>query len=105
MKNQSKITESLIGKEVIVRADKAGVFFGTLNAKEGDEVQLLNCRKLYYWSGANTVEQLAEEGVKKPQNCKFTQSVKESTILNALQIIPCTKEASQIIKNVHIWKH
>jgi hypothetical protein len=33
---------NLIGKEVIVRADKAGVFFGTLIAKDGSEVELKN---------------------------------------------------------------
>ena len=50
------------GKKVILRADKAGVFFGTLNKREGNDVQLLNCRKLYFWSGANAVEQIALEG-------------------------------------------
>lgn len=57
--------ENQIGKKVIVRAEKAGVFFGTLAKKEGSEVQLYNARKLYYWSGAAAVEQLAVDGVNK----------------------------------------
>lgn len=97
MKNQ-------IGKKVIVRADKAGVFFGTLIAKNGLEVQLTNVRKLYYWSGANAIEQIANEGVKFPNDCKFTVANKEATISNYIQIITCTKEAVINIENVPTWK-
>lgn len=97
MKNQ-------IGKKVIVRADKAGVFFGTLTAKEGNEVQLENSRKLYYWSGANAIEQIALEGVKNPNECQFTVVNEESTINNYLQIIPCTEKAIKNIENVPEWK-
>jgi len=93
-----------IGKKVIVRADKAGVFFGTLTAKEGSEVQLSNARKLFYWSGANAVEQIALNGVKNPDNCKFTVVCEEVTINNYIQIITCTDEAIANIENVSIWK-
>jgi len=96
--------ENQIGKKVIVRADKAGVFFGTLISKNGLEVQLNNARKLYYWSGANTIEQIALEGVKRPEDCKFTVIVNESTISNYIQIITCTKEAINSLENVKIWK-
>lgn len=41
-----------IGKKVIVRADRAGVFYGTLTEKEKDKVLLTNARKLFYWDGA-----------------------------------------------------
>ena len=72
--------ENLIGKKVIVRANLAGVFYGTLVAKEGSEVQLKDARKLYYWSGANAIEQIALEGVKNPKECKFTVVNSEVTI-------------------------
>ena len=41
--------KEFINKQVIVRADRAGVFFGTLAEKEGNEVKLTNCRRLWYW--------------------------------------------------------
>lgn len=97
MKNQ-------IGKKVIVRADKAGVFFGTLSAKNELEVQLTNARKLYYWSGANAVEQIATEGVKNPNYCKFTVFVDEITISNYIQILTCTNVAISNIESVTPWK-
>ncbi len=92
-----------IGKQVIVRADKAGVFYGTLVAKNQLEVQLNNVRKLYYWSGANAIEQLALEGVKNPKNCKFTVVNKEGTINNYIQILTCTDKAIKNIESVPEW--
>ena len=93
-----------IGKKVIVRADKAGVFYGTLVAKNELEVQMNNVRKLYYWSGANAVEQIALEGVKNPQDCQFTVANEEATISNYIQIITCSEQAIINIENVPVWK-
>ncbi|MBO7280999.1 MAG: hypothetical protein J6V00_07540, partial [Bacteroidaceae bacterium] len=64
--------KQFIDKKVIIRADRAGVFYGTLTAIEGDEAIIKDCRRLWYWDGAASLSQLAAEGVKKPQNCKFT---------------------------------
>jgi UDP-N-acetylglucosamine enolpyruvyl transferase len=99
-----KLINNQIGKYVIVRADKAGVFFGKLIAKNDLEVQLTDCRKLYYWSGANAVEQIAMEGVKNIDDCKFTIIVDEVTISNYIQIITCTDIAVNNINSVPIWK-
>ena len=96
--------ENQIGKKVIVRADRAGVFFGTLVRKEGSEVQLKYCRKLYYWSGAAAVEQLAEDGVANKDSCKFTVVNKEVTINNYIQILTCTDKAIFNLESVKEWK-
>lgn len=99
-----KATKNLIGKRVIIRANGAGVFYGTLNEVEGNTVELLNCRRLWYWDGAASLSQLAAEGVKAPQNCKFTVSVESIVILNVIEIIPATAEAQASIENVAVWK-
>lgn len=39
-------------KQVIIRGDRSGVFFGTLENRNGREVKLSNCRRLWYWDGA-----------------------------------------------------
>jgi len=96
--------ENQLGKHVIVRADRAGVFFGILTKKEGSEVQLTKARKLFYWSGASAVEQIALEGVKNPESCKFTVTNEEITVNNYIQIITCTEEAIKNIKKVEPWK-
>ena len=89
---------------VIVRGDRSGVFFGELKERSGQEVELLNARKLWYWDGACAVEQLARDGVSLPRNCKFTVTVEEMTITDAIQIIPCTDAAQKSISGVAEWK-
>ena len=68
-------------KKVIVRGDRSGVFFGTLEMRNGREVKLSNCRRLWYWDGAASDFQLATNGVAAPRNCKFTVVVSEIEIL------------------------
>lgn len=58
-------------KKVIVRGDRSGVFFGTLEERNGREVKLSNCRRLWYWDGAASNFQLAAEGVKQLALCSL----------------------------------
>lgn len=95
----------MIGKYVIVRADRAGVFFGKLEAKNGQEVTLSDVRKLWYWDGAAAVEEISQIGTKTPDNCKFTVTVPEMVIDLAIQVIPCTEESISVIKGVKEWKY
>ena len=95
---------NLINRKVIVRGDRSGVFFGTLVAKEGREVKLTNCRRLWYWDGACSISQLAVDGTALPDNCKFTVSVGEIIILDAIEIISCTDKASASIEGVKVWR-
>lgn len=92
------------GKKVIIRADRAGVFYGTLAAKEGAEVQLKDCRRIWYWSGAASISELALHGVANPNKCKFSVTVSDIAILGVIEIIPCTDEAIKSIEAVRVWK-
>lgn len=89
---------------VIVRGDRSGVFFGELKERNGQEVELRNARKLWFWSGAAAVEQIAKDGVKNPGACKFTVWVESMVITDAIQIIPCTDSAAENITEVKEWK-
>ena len=94
----------MIGKKVIIRADRAGVFFGTLKEKNGSEVTLTNCRRLWYWDGAASLSQLAVDGTRAASSCKFTVVVPEIVILGVIEIIPCSKAAIKSIEGVSEWK-
>lgn len=96
--------ETNIGKKVIIRGDRSGVEFGTLVAHNGREVTLHNARRIWYWDGAATISQLAKDGTAKPKDCKFTVSVESITILDAIEIIPCTEKAIKSIEEVEEWK-
>ncbi len=93
-----------MSKKVIVRADRAGVFFGEIKSKNGNEVEMKNVRRLWYWEGACSLSQLAVDGTSKPDGCKFTVVVPEMTLLNIIEIIPCTQKAIESIEGVKEWK-
>jgi hypothetical protein len=95
---------SYVGKKVVVRAKNAGVFFGTIVEKTEKSVKMKNVRKLWYWDGACAVEEIAQTGVAKPENCKFTVTVSEMEINDWEQILPATEEAIKSIEGVIEWK-
>ena len=94
----------MLERKVIIRGDRSGVFFGTLKEKNGTEVKLADCRRLWSWNGAASISQIALEGVKKPDSCKFTVTVPEIVITDAIEIIPCTEEAVKSVEGVPEWK-
>ena len=98
------MTKEMMGKKVIVRGDRSGVFFGTLAERDGREVKLEKCRRLWYWDGAASISQLAVDGVTEPDNCKFTVTVNEIVILDAIEIITCSDTAVNKIEGVREWK-
>lgn len=96
--------EKLVGKYVIVRADRAGVFAGTLTEKNGTEVIMENARRIWYWDGAASLSEMAISGVSKPENCKFPASLDRILVLGVIEIIPCMKNARDSIEGVPVWK-
>lgn len=91
-------------QKYIVRCDRAGVFFGEIKERRGDEVTMTNVRKLWYWDGACAVEQLAVDGTKKPGSCQFTVTVPEMELMGVIQVLPCTEAAAASIEAVREWK-
>ena len=87
----------------IVRTYSAGVFAGELVERNGKEVRLKNARRLWYWSGAASLSQLATEGTSNPKDCKFPCEVAEVILLEAIEILPVTELAKKSIKSVKIW--
>lgn len=91
------------GDYIIVRTYSAGVFAGTLVSRKGQEVELKDARRLWYWDGAASLSQLAMEGVKKPENCKFPCEVSSVTLLQAIELLSVTQAARHSIAQVAIW--
>ena len=94
----------MVGKYVIVRGDRSGVFAGTLQSQEGRKVVLSDVRRLWRWNGATECIQLAMEGVRKPRDCRFTMTADSITLLDAIEVIPTTTDAESNIKDVPVWK-
>ena len=94
MKNQNQY--------YIVRADRAGVFFGQIKEKKEKSVLMTNVRKIWSWQGASAVEQISIDGVN--DNSQVTVVVPEMEIDSWIQIIPCSKKAIANLKGQKEWK-
>lgn len=93
-----------INEKVIIRADRAGVFYGTLVEKDGTEVELKDCRRIWYWSGAASISEIALSGVTKPDDCQFSVVVPRIIVTGVIEIIPCSEKAINCIESVPVWK-
>ena len=100
----NKSTEStglncMTGKKVIIRTYSAGVWFGELGQKDRNEVILLNARRMWTWWAKEgiSLSSVAVHGIKKDQS-KIAEAV-DSVWLEAIEIIPCTETAINIIES------
>lgn len=101
------IPKKLIGKYVIIRTSRAGVHYGVLNdvestSNEDYDVELINCRRIYLWTGAFTLSELATQPNTK-EGKKFSVTI-PSIYLKAIEIIEMTDVAVKDLNNVPNFK-
>lgn len=92
------------GKYCLVCGQNSGIYVGEVAKHNGAEMLLKNARRIYYWSGAATVMQIAVEGVKNPENTKFTICVGEIGLFDVISVMPCTEKAQKAIEELKEWK-
>ena len=91
-------------KYCVVRCKNAGVHSGYVASRNGTEVILLKSRRLYKWWG-ETLSGLALDGTTNPGKCRFANELPEITVLDACEVIPCTKKATDSLRGVDKWKN
>ena len=94
-------------KTVIVRTHSAGVWMGQIKSLNGSIAIITNARRLWYWSGAASLSQLALEGTKRPNDCKFAMTITDDDgvyLPQVIEVLPCTEIAVQNINAVKEWK-
>ena len=87
----------------LIRTYSAGVHFGTLANRDGKEVTLANARRLYQWSGACSLSQVATDGVRL-SGSKISVIVPEIILTEAIEIIPMSEKAATEMMNAEAWK-
>ena len=94
---------SLLGEYVIIRTFSAGVWAGFLKEKVKNEVYLTDARRLYYWSNIEgiSLSGISLNGLKK-ETSKICAPV-PIIWLEAIEIIPCSKQAQESIINQPIY--
>ena len=89
---------------VIVRTYSAGCFAGYLVSRKGGEAVMEDARRLWYWSGAASLSQLAMDGTNRPDQCKFPVAVARIELIGVIEVIDTTKKAQESIKEVPVWR-
>lgn len=79
--------------KVIIRTYSAGVWFGTLAEKAGNEVILTDARRMWLWWAAEgiSLSAVSVHGVKSDKS-RIVEPVR-TVWLEAIEIIPCTAQA------------
>lgn len=89
---------------VMIRTYSAGVHFGKLISRNGKEVELQNAYRVFYWSNACSLSQLAIEGTgAKNKDNKVAMAVPSIILTEAIEIIPMTELAYKNLTEI-IWK-
>lgn len=94
------INDYAIGKEVIIRTYSAGVWFGVLKQKAGNEVILTKARRMYKWWAKESISLsgVARHGIKQDDS-KICGEL-DSVWIEAIEIIPVTGNAAESIRTV-----
>jgi hypothetical protein len=87
-----------LGTFVVVRTYSAGVHCGTLTAQDGKNVTLKDARRIWRWYGANTLNELALNGAAK-EGTRISEPVSELDLSEAIEVIACTNEARDNLRN------
>lgn len=84
---------SMIGQKCIIRTYSAGVWFGVVSEKAGNEVIVTSARRMWRWHAAESISlsAVAIHGIKEKQS-KIAEAV-GSVWLEAVELIPCTDKA------------
>lgn len=92
-----------IGKRCLIRSHNAGVFVGDIKVLNGNTVTLDNCRRIWNWSGAASLSQLAKDGVKNSSESKISVPSNNHGIFQVIEILPMHQKAIDNIDNVPHW--
>ena len=76
------------GPLTLVRTFSAGVHVGELVSEPGKLVTLKNARRIWRWRGANTLNEIAVEGVNRKENTRISKPVPEITLTEVIELIP-----------------
>lgn len=88
----------MVGSKVIVRTYSAGVWFGMLGQKSGNEVILKEARRMYRWQAAESISlsPVSIYGIDQSKS-KICEGV-PSVWLEAIEIIPCSIDSIRSIE-------
>ena len=101
---RSSLHKHMLSKMVMVRTYSAGVHFGILEEKHEQEVILTDARRVWSWTKAATLSQLAMEGSGDIDGYKISMPVDQILLNRVIEVIPMSKKAIQNLSGAKEWK-
>ena len=87
---------------VIVRTYSAGVHAGYLVSREGKEVTLSECVRVWSWLGANTLHEISLHGV--AEGSYISKPIPRILLLEAIEVIPSSENVREnLIQRAEKW--
>lgn len=83
----------MIGEFVIIRTKHAGVHCGTLRQINDTAVLLADARRIWRWSEAFTLNEMANRGC--GENSRISEPVPRILLTEAIEVIPCSEFAAK----------
>ena len=101
---ESGLNSFAIGQEVIIRTYSAGVWFGRLKEKSGNEVIITEARRMWRWWAKESISLsgVALHGIKQEKS-RIAGPV-ESVWLEAIEIIPVSGRPAESIRTAQETK-
>ena len=88
------------GTFVLIRTFSAGVHFGELISRDGQEVHLANARRLWSWAGALSLSEIAMTGC-NIKGSKISVPVDEIILTQAVEVIKVSPKSNLPGNEVH----
>ena len=90
-------SKKIARKYVVIRTYSAGVHVGELFERRGQEVDLVNARRVWSWKGANTLNEIANRGV--GAGSRLSEVVSAITLTQAIEVIDTTEAARKNLES------
>ncbi len=85
---------------VVVRTYSAGVHVGELVSRKGREVELSNARRVWQWFGANTLHEVALNGISAQS--KVSEPTPRIVLTEAIEVIDCSVAGEKSLRGA-LW--
>ena len=94
----TELIKMFLEKRCVIRTENAGVHVGTVVALDIDKqaVVLREGRRIYRWRGANTLDEVATDGIDSAKKSGYTRVSNPTDIklvLQVIEVIPATDTA------------
>lgn len=90
---------SMVGQNVIIRTYSAGVHYGVLSEKSGNEVILKSARRLWYWKAKKGISLSAVAAYGLDESSKICEKI-DQVWLEAIEIIPVSFDIAKSIEDM-----